>query len=131
MILLLTAATPAAQALTTAAPPMLWSTRLVSWVVAASIALITVGMLACIYRLVRGPHLADRALAVDTLAIQLIGLVLLLMIRWQTAWFIDGILVLSLLGFAGTVAMAQYIGRPHQRRARPRDAVMEPTGNEG
>ncbi len=131
MIRLLAAATTStAEPLVIAAPTVLWSTRLVSWVVAGSIVLIALGMLACIYRLVRGPHLADRALAVDTLAIQLIGLVLLLMIRWQTAWFIDGILVLSLLGFAGTVAMAQYIGRPHQRPARPHGAPMEPTGNE-
>lgn len=108
----------------------LWSTQLVSWCVTASLVLIVLGMLACIFRLLRGPHLADRALAVDTLGVQLIGLVLLLMIFWETPWFIDGILVLSLLGFAGTVAMAQYIGRPHLRRAREHGTTIAPTGNE-
>lgn len=113
-----------------AAAKPLWSTQLVAWAVIASIVLIVLGMLACIYRLLRGPHLADRALAVDTLAVHLIGLVLLLMIHWETSWFIDGILVLSLLGFAGTVAMAQYIGRPHLHRAREDGRAVHPTGNE-
>ena len=73
----------------------------------------------CIYRLLRGPHLADRALATDTLAVNLIGLVTLLTMRLKSPLFVDGILVLSLLGFAGTVAMARYIARPHVRKPKP------------
>ncbi len=122
--------TPTTLAVVDASPTPLWSTQLVSWTVIGAIVLIVLGMVACIYRLLRGPHLADRALAVDTLAVQLIGLVLLLMIHWQTPWFIDGILVLSLLGFAGTVAMAQYIGRPHLRPGREDGAVTRSAGNE-
>lgn len=91
----------------------------VQWTVMLGIAVIAAGMLGCIYRLIRGPHLADRAMAVDTLGIQLIGLVVLLGFHIQTGSFTDGILVLSLLAFAGTVAMAQYIARPHLRRDRP------------
>jgi len=93
-----------------------WSRAMLMGVVDVSIVVIALAMLLCVYRLVRGPHLADRALAVDTFSVELIGLILLLTMRWQTAWFIDGIMVLSLMGFAGTVAMAQYIARPHLRR---------------
>jgi multisubunit Na+/H+ antiporter MnhF subunit len=116
-----------------AAETVLWSTQLVSWIVTVSIVLISLGMVACIYRLLRGPHLLDRALAVETLAVQLIGLVLLLMIHWQTAWFIDGVMVLSLLGFAGTVAVAQFVGRLRQRGHDATDhapAAAPSTGNE-
>ena len=100
------------------AAPESWHAWMAIWAVDVGIVCIAIAMLLCVYRLVRGPHLADRALAVDTLAIELIGLVILLAIKWRTPWFMDGVLVLSLLGFAGTVAMAQYIARPHLRRAR-------------
>jgi multisubunit Na+/H+ antiporter MnhF subunit len=79
------------------------------------IVLTAVGMLLCVIRLLRSPHLADKALAADTLGVELIGLVILMGMRFATDAFIDGILVLSLLSFAGTVAMAQYIARPHLR----------------
>ena len=98
--------------------PDSWHAWMAIWAVDVGIVCITIAMLICVYRLVRGPHLADRALAVVTMAIELIGLVILLAIKWRTTWFMDGVLVLSLLGFAGTVAMAQYIARPHLRRAR-------------
>lgn len=79
-----------------------------------------VGMLMCVIRLLKSPHLADRALAADTLGVELIGLVILMGMRFVTDAFIDGILVLSLLSFAGTVAMAQYIARPHLRHNQPK-----------
>lgn len=89
----------------------------VGWTVDVGIVVIMLGMVLCLYRLVRGPHLADRAVAIDTLSVQLIGMVVLLSIRIDTQTYFDGILILALLGFAGTVAMAQYIARPHIRRA--------------
>lgn len=106
-----------------------WHSTMVAWVVDICIVVIALGMLMCIYRLLRGPHLADRSLAVDTLAIQLIGLVILLSMRFATLMFIDGVMVLSLLGFAGAVAMAQYIGRPHlqsKRSHKPQNAGSAP-----
>ncbi len=104
-----------------------WHSQLVVVTAEVGIVLIIAGMLGGIYRLLRGPHVADRALAVDTIAIQLIGLVILLSIRQGTLVYFDGILVLSLLGFAGTVAIAQYIGRPHMTKKRAERTVGEAT----
>jgi len=115
---------------------------LVTFAVDAGIVIIVFGMLLCIYRLIRGPHLADRSIAADTFAIHLIGLVILYTIRTGATNFIDGILVLSLLSFAGTVAVAQYIARPRLLRRRggqvgdgpvdapphPDDTHLEPEG---
>jgi multicomponent K+:H+ antiporter subunit F len=92
------------------------------WAEEFAIAAIVAGMLVCIYRMLRGPHLADRALAVDVIGIHLIGLVIILTMRLGSLVLFDGILVLSLLGFAGSVAMAQYIGHP---KWRPPDANPE------
>lgn len=103
---------------TVAGPTATWSHALVMWTVDLGMVVSAAGMLMCILRLLLGPHLADRALAVDTLGTMLIGLVVLFTIRQQTLMFFDGVLVLALLSFAGTVAMAQFIARPHLRRLR-------------
>ena len=82
------------------------------------IVVVLTGMIFCLARLLRGPHLADRALAADALITHLVGLVLLFTIRAGTLLLFDGVLVLSLLGFVTTVAAAQYIARPNVRRLR-------------
>ncbi len=94
-----------------------WSSQavvLLSWV---GMFIIGLGALVCLYRIVLGPHLADRAIGADTLSTYLIGLVLLLTLTLGNLIFFDGVLVLALLGFAGTVAMAQYLAR--QKQSRP------------
>lgn len=95
---------------------MPWHVQLVHWTLTLGLVVTCAGMGLCIYRLIAGPHIADRAISVDTMAIQLIALVILLSLKWETLMFFDGILVLSLVGFAGAVAMAQYIGRPHLKK---------------
>ncbi len=93
-----------------------WHGQLLQWTEEFAIIVLVSCVLACVYRLLRGPHLADRALAVDIVAVQLIGLVILLTMWLGSLVLFDGVLVLALLGFTGTVAMAQYIGRPHLRK---------------
>ena len=134
--MLLAAADGAAAGAGEAAPH--WTQSIIGITVDLGIVVIVVSMFLCVLRLVRGPHLADRALAVDTLGVMLIGLVILFSIRLQTVAFIDGVLILSLLSFAGTVAMAQYIARPHMKRGETDNATVldsqapaeEPTGGE-
>jgi multicomponent K+:H+ antiporter subunit F len=95
-----------------------WSCLLVHLAVDFGIVVMVIGISLSIGRLLRGPHLADRALALDTVAIHLIGLVILFTMRLDSLVLMDGVLVLSLLGFAGTIAVAQYIARPHVQKKR-------------
>ncbi len=92
---------------------------LVEWVTLFAIVMLVVGIAMCLYRIVRGPTVADRGVASDTLGVQLLGLVIVLTIRWGELLFVDGMLVIALLSFAGTVAIAQFVARPHLRRRRP------------
>lgn len=104
----------------------LWHEVMVDRTVEVGIVLVAIAFLACLIRLFIGPHLADRAIALDTIAIQVIGLVILLSLRVDSLVLFDGALVLSLVGFAGTVAFAQYIVRPHRRRrANPNASVKQ------
>ena len=102
-----------------------WHQAMVDRTVEVGIVTVAIGALACTVRLFRGPHLADRAIALDTIAIHMIGLVILLTLRLDSLVLFDGALVLSLVGFAGTVAVAQYILRPHLRRQAGRDVPRE------
>lgn len=77
------------------------------WVNAAFVA----ALLLNLYRLLRGPGLADRILALDTLYVNAIGLLVLAGVAHSNSLYFEGALVIALLGFAGTVALAKYVLR--------------------
>ena len=85
--------------------------------------LILVGMVMCLFRVMRGPHLADRVLAVDAMALHVVALVILLASHLRADVFFDAVLVVAIIGFASTVAFGQYIGAQRsegrQRPSRP------------
>lgn len=76
-----------------------------------SVAAVSVAMLLCVWRLVRGPQSIDRVLAVDTLYLNTVALVLLLGMRMQTQLLFEAALIVAMLGFAATVGLARYISR--------------------
>jgi multicomponent K+:H+ antiporter subunit F len=63
------------------------------------------------FRLLRGPSLPDRILALDTLYINALALLVLLGIRYDTTVYFEAALTVALLGFAGTVALSKYLIR--------------------
>ena len=58
-----------------------------------------------------GLLVGDRILALDTLAINAVALVVLLGIRWQTAMLFEAALIIAMLGFVSTVALARFVCR--------------------
>lgn len=91
--------------------PTLWSRVVLNLVVDVGIFVLGAGFVLCLWRLVKGPTLADRGIASDLLAMQVVGLAILLTIRLETLVFFDAVLIVAILGFASTAAFAQYIGR--------------------
>jgi len=83
---------------------------LLNVVLEAGMLLLVIAMMICIYRLLRGPTLADRVTASDTLSFEVTGLVIVLAIRFGTTIFFDTALAVAIVGFISTVAFAQYIG---------------------
>lgn len=80
---------------------------------ALDFALVAVGlaMALCAWRLLRGPEVVDRVLALDTLYINTVALVILLGIRWRTGLLFEAALIVAMLGFVSTVALARYLSR--------------------
>lgn len=57
------------------------------------------------------PSAPDRILAIDTLYINVVALVILLGLTWQTALLFEAALIVAMLGFVSTVALARFITR--------------------
>ena len=68
-------------------------------------------LLLCVWRLARGPEATDRVLALDTMYVNVVALVVLLGIRQGTPIFFETALLIALLGFVSTVALARYLSR--------------------
>lgn len=88
--------------------------------VAMEVGMLVLGLaiVLCLSRIMRGPHLADRVLATEALSMQVVGLVILLTLRLGTTAFFDVALVVAIIGFATTLAFAQYIGADAERKRK-------------
>ena len=74
---------------------------------------ITVSMLLCLVRLVMGPSIVDRLLALDTLFLNATCLIVVLGIYWASASVFEGALLVAMLGFVSTAALARYFTSGH------------------
>lgn len=78
------------------------------WVALAIVSIAFAGLL---FRLVKGPTVADRVVALDAIGISLVSIVALLSLIIETEFFLEIILLLSILSFIGTAAFAKFIER--------------------
>ncbi|HSP20944.1 MAG TPA: Na(+)/H(+) antiporter subunit F1 [Planococcus sp. (in: firmicutes)] len=78
------------------------------WVALLIISVAFVGLL---FRLIKGPSIADRIVALDALGVALVSIIALLSLILETEFFLAIILLLSILAFIGTVAFAKFIER--------------------
>lgn len=66
-------------------------------------------LLCFLYRVVKGPALADRAVAMDSCGVTVMSLVVIYSIRQGTNLYMSCALVIAILGFIGMVALSKYI----------------------
>ena len=62
-------------------------------------------------RLLKGPDATDRILALDTLYINAIAILMLLGIHLASPLYFEAALLIALMGFVGTVALAKFLLR--------------------
>ena len=75
--------------------------------------LVVLALLMNVWRMVQGPSLTDRILALDTLYINSIALIILLGIYNGSALYFEGALLIAMLGFVSTAALSKYMLRGH------------------
>jgi multicomponent Na+:H+ antiporter subunit F len=78
-------------------------------------ALVTLGvaLLIAVIRLVKGPTLPDRIVAMDLIGVLVVGLIVVLAASTRVSATLDAAIVIALVGFVGTVAYATYVERRH------------------
>jgi multicomponent Na+:H+ antiporter subunit F len=79
--------------------------------VSLNIALIimAIAILVCFVRVVKGPTMSDRVVALDTIGITMIGIIGIIMVIQNTLAYAEVILVIAILAFIGTIALAKFI----------------------
>lgn len=75
---------------------------------AAALALLGASVLLVFVRLVRGPDLANRVVALDLLSILAVGIASAAAVVSGDAVYLDVALILALIAFVSTVAFARY-----------------------
>jgi multicomponent Na+:H+ antiporter subunit F len=80
-----------------------------------ALVLLMIALFLAISRLVRGPSLPDRVVALDLIGVISLGIVLVLTIRSGEPVYLDVAIVLGIVAFMGTVAFARYLERVTER----------------
>ncbi|HEY8367970.1 MAG TPA: K+/H+ antiporter subunit F [Thermodesulfobacteriota bacterium] len=87
------------------------SSVFLGWAVTAAQICLVLAMAAAAFRIIRGPRAQDRVLALDAFYVDAMLLVLVVGIRSGTTVYVEAALVIGLLGFVATVALAKFLTR--------------------
>lgn len=82
-----------------------------TWALPGGIAMLALAMVFCLIRLLRGPTAQDRILALDCMYLNGMLLMLVLGIYYGSSAYFEAALLVALLGFVGSTAMAKFLLR--------------------
>ncbi|MBO6602231.1 monovalent cation/H+ antiporter complex subunit F [Boseongicola sp. H5] len=85
--------------------------------------IVMLGVLFAFIRLIKGPSLPDRIVALDMMTVQIVAICALFAISSGETAFLDVAIVLALVGFLATVALARFVER---REAGNDDRALTP-----
>jgi multicomponent Na+:H+ antiporter subunit F len=92
---------------------------LLDWALTAALGVLSIALLLTVVRVIIGPTLPDRVIALDMLVAIAIGFIAVLGIRTGQTLYADIAIALGLVGFLATVAFARFI---LQRRSIEEDS---------
>lgn len=87
------------------------SATILSWSLLTAQILLGVAMAIAAFRMMRGPRAQDRIVALDSLYVNAMLLLLVFGIRTGSTLYFEAALVISLLGFVATLALAKFLMR--------------------
>jgi multicomponent K+:H+ antiporter subunit F len=76
-----------------------------------TLGIFALAMAMTLYRLLRGPGITDRILALDTLYVNTIAILLLVGMRQASSVYFEAAVVIAMLGFVGTVVLTKFVIR--------------------
>ncbi|SDC18319.1 multicomponent Na+:H+ antiporter subunit F [Paenibacillus sp. UNCCL117] len=84
---------------------------MISYFIILALGILALSILGCMYRLLKGPTIPDRIIALDTIGVMLLAMMTLLCVLFRTTAYFDIVLLIGILTFIGTTAFARYIER--------------------
>ena len=87
------------------------SAAILVWSLTIGQLMLVLAMACYVYRLIRGPRAQDRVLCLDAMYVTAMLLVLTFGIRTGSTHYFEAALVIALLGFVGTAALAKFLMR--------------------
>lgn len=79
------------------------------WTTLIALILLGLALLVSVIRIIIGPTLGDRVLALDLMTVVAMGFVGAIAIRTGQMLYLDIAIALALLGFLATIALARYV----------------------
>lgn len=98
-------------------------TPMLSTAIDISFVLVMLGVVAGFIRLVKGPSLPDRIVALDMMTVLIVSFCGLYAMQSGETAFVDVAIVVAIIGFLATVALARFV----ERSGRRSDAASEET----
>jgi multicomponent K+:H+ antiporter subunit F len=84
---------------------------LLTWSIAVAQIVLGLAMACAAYRMLRGPRAQDRVLGFDTLSVDAMLMLLAFGIKSGSTLYFEAALIVALLGFVGTLALAKFLLR--------------------
>jgi multicomponent K+:H+ antiporter subunit F len=87
------------------------SATILFWAITFAQIMLTIAMVLALTRMIKGPRAQDRVLGFDTLYVNSMLLILVLGIRTGNTLYFEVSLIIGILGFVATVALAKFLMR--------------------
>lgn len=65
----------------------------------------------CLYRVIKGPTIADRMVGIDIMGILVVGIAAIIALQTDRMFILDIGIAWIILSFIGTLTLAKYLGR--------------------
>ncbi|HQS19111.1 K+/H+ antiporter subunit F [Reyranella sp.] len=87
------------------------SATILSWSLLVALVLVGLAMVVASFRMMRGPRAQDRIVAFDAFYVNAMLLLLVFGMRTGSTLYFEAALVIALLGFVATLALAKFLMR--------------------
>lgn len=87
------------------------SAAILVWSLTIAQSMLVLAMACYVYRLIRGPRAQDRVLCLDAMYVSAMLLVLTFGIRAGSTHYFEAALVIAIIGFVSSVALAKFLMR--------------------
>ncbi|WP_099355563.1 Na(+)/H(+) antiporter subunit F1 [Fredinandcohnia onubensis] len=74
-----------------------------------SLVCLSVSTIAYLYRVIKGPSISDKVIALDAIGVNLVGITAIISVILRSNSFLEVILLIAIVAFVGTVAFSKFL----------------------